>query len=343
MNIRCRGPNGLTTLTGLDQSTTVLQFQAAIAEKSGVPVERQELLLGTMPPKVLKIPEDPARAVITSLGLQNGDSITVRMVEGSSTAAMHPQTTSSDASQAPASQSSAPHSVAPAPQPAAAPSGGQESAPQEVVLPSGSVIVRRIIDSDNSCLFNAVGYVMERSRGKSAALREVIATAVRGDPFTYNEGVLGKDTEAYCDWIRKPGSWGGAIELSILASHYKREIAAFDLQTMRCDVYGEDAGYAERVMLLYDGLHYDALAVGAFERAPEEVDVTILSRDSPQQLAEATDGARVLVERCHKAKQFTDTGNFTLRCNVCQIGVKGEAEATEHAKATGHTNFVEYS
>lgn len=40
---------------GLDQSTTVLQFQAAIAEKSGVPVERQELLLGTMPPKVLKV------------------------------------------------------------------------------------------------------------------------------------------------------------------------------------------------------------------------------------------------------------------------------------------------
>eukprot|EP00955_Chlamydomonas_euryale_P029980 316285-Chlamydomonas_euryale.AAC.1 len=41
------------------------------------------------------------------------------------------------------------------------------------------------------------------------------------------------------------------------------------------DVYGQDAGYAERVMLLYDGLHYDALAVAAFEGAPEELDVTI--------------------------------------------------------------------
>lgn len=34
-----------------------------------------------------------------------------------------------------------------------------------------------------------------------------------------------------------------------------------------------------------------------------------------------------------------DIANFTLRCGVCQIGLKGEKEAVEHAKATGHTNF----
>ena len=37
-------------------------------------------------------------------------------------------------------------------------------------------------------LFNAIGYVMERTRKKSAALRQVIAEAVRADPFTYTEG-----------------------------------------------------------------------------------------------------------------------------------------------------------
>lgn len=31
--------------------------------------------------------------------------------------------------------------------------------------------MRRVIASDNSCLFNAVGYVMERSRDRAAALR----------------------------------------------------------------------------------------------------------------------------------------------------------------------------
>lgn len=43
--------------------------------------------------------------------------------------------------------------------------------------------------------------------------------------------------------------------------YFGREIAAYDVQTKRCDLYGQDAGYSERVMLIYDGLHYDALAV----------------------------------------------------------------------------------
>ena len=43
--------------------------------------------------------------------------------------------------------------------------------------------------------------------------------------------------------------------------YYGREIAAYDIQTQRCDVYGSEEGYTERVMVLYDGLHYDALAL----------------------------------------------------------------------------------
>ena len=43
--------------------------------------------------------------------------------------------------------------------------------------------------------------------------------------------------------------------------HFAREIAAYDIQTKRCDVYGQGEGYPERVMLIYDGLHYDALAL----------------------------------------------------------------------------------
>lgn len=46
----------------------------------------------------------------------------------------------------------------------------------------------------------------------------------------------------------------------MVCRHYAREIAAFDIQTQRVDVYGQGEGYTERAMLLYDGLHYDALA-----------------------------------------------------------------------------------
>lgn len=34
-------------------------------------------------------------------------------------------------------------------------------------------------------------------------------------------------------------NYEGAIELSILADYYGREIAAYDIQTTRCDLYGQ--------------------------------------------------------------------------------------------------------
>jgi hypothetical protein len=50
------------------------------------------------------------------------------------------------------------------------------------------------------------------------------------------------ENAAYCAWIINPAHWGGGIELSILASHYRREIAAWNLATGACHVFGEDAG-----------------------------------------------------------------------------------------------------
>jgi ubiquitin thioesterase OTU1 len=49
-------------------------------------------------------------------------------------------------------------------------------------------------------------------------------------------------------------------------------------------------------------------------------------------------------ELCAKLRQkryFTDTKNFTLKCNVCQKSLKGEKEAVAHATATGHSDFGE--
>ena len=57
--------------------------------------------------------------------------------------------------------------VSPHSQDVCAPAG----APTWVRLPDGSAVVRRVIASDNSCLFNAVGYVMEGSRAQAPKLR----------------------------------------------------------------------------------------------------------------------------------------------------------------------------
>ncbi|PNX54947.1 ubiquitin thioesterase OTU1-like protein, partial [Trifolium pratense] len=84
----------------------------------------------------------------------------------------------------------------------------------------------------------------------------------------YSEAFLGKPNPEYCNWILDPEKWGGAIEHSILADYYGREIAAYDIQTTRCNLYGQEGNYSERVMLIYDGLHYDALAMSPVEVAP---------------------------------------------------------------------------
>ncbi|KAK9209701.1 hypothetical protein WN944_002069 [Citrus x changshan-huyou] len=226
------------------------------------------------------------------------------------------------------------------------------------------IIVRRVIPSDNSCLFNAVGYVMEHDKNKAPELRqvlifhililltalfvlvgrsgmefswpfdcvlssenvpyEVIAATVASDPVKYSEAFLGKSNQEYCSWIQDPEKWGGAIELSILADYYGREIAAYDIQTTRCDLYGQEKKYSERVMLIYDGLHYDALAISPFEGAPEEFDQTIFPVQKGRTIGPAEDLALKLVKEQQRKKTYTDTANFTLRCGVCQIGVIGQ-------------------
>lgn len=57
------------------------------------------------------------------------------------------------------------------------------------------------------------------------------------------------------------------------------------------------SGYSERVLLIYDGLHYDALAVAAFEGAPEELDVTMFPPVGPQGVAIMA-AAEKLVRAC---------------------------------------------
>ncbi|KAJ6894577.1 OTU-like cysteine protease family protein [Populus alba x Populus x berolinensis] len=204
------------------------------------------------------------------------------------------------------------------------------------------IVVRRVIPSDNSCLFNAVGYVMDHDKNKAYGLRQVIAGTVASNPEKYNEAFLGKPNGEYCNWIRDSEKWGGAIELSILADYYGREIAAYDIQTMRCDLYGQDRKYSERAMLIYDGLHYDALAMSPFEGAPEEFDQTIFTVLKDRTIGPAEGHALNLVKEQQRKRSYTDTANFTLRCGVCQIGVIGQKEAVEHAQTTGHVNFQEY-
>jgi ubiquitin thioesterase OTU1 len=45
----------------------------------------------------------------------------------------------------------------------------------------------------------------------------VVASAILSNPIQYNEAILGRPIDEYIEWILKPNSWGGAIELAILS------------------------------------------------------------------------------------------------------------------------------
>jgi ubiquitin thioesterase OTU1 len=49
----------------------------------------------------------------------------------------------------------------------------------------------RVVPDDNSCLFSAVGVVFEGGIEAAGKLRGVVVDAIRGDPETYSEVMLG--------------------------------------------------------------------------------------------------------------------------------------------------------
>jgi ubiquitin thioesterase OTU1 len=329
-------------LAAIDETMPVTLFIDLLSEKTGVPRDSMELLCG-FPPRVIKFSNQQG-ATLASIGIRSGENITVR--KGNVVESVYAPDMSEDEQLARAIAASLEEDSS---------RKGEEMRHREG---SGDIsVVRRVVADDNSCLFSAVGYVAKGSRGAASMLRNTVADAVLqtvhdsqswtepAEPWT-SEAVLGKTPEEYSAWIRDPRRWGGGIELNILSARLGLEIAAFDIQTLRVDIYGQGKGYTQRVMLVYDGLHYDALAVAgstsAYRELPAESEDTTVIPSNGEWTDRVMEAAASLVATLHSSKQFTDTSNFTLRCGTCKIGLKGEKEAVAHARATGHTNFSEY-
>ena len=93
-------------------------------------------------------------------------------------------------------------------------------------------------------------------------------------------------------------------------------------------------------MVLYDGLHYDAMVLTR-PGASKDEDVTVFPSTGPE--AEEVDAkARAVVDEAHRARAFTDVANFTLRCLVCQKGLVGEKDGGGARQVGGAPEFSEY-
>lgn len=99
--------------------------------------------------------------------------------------------------------------------------------PPVVPLSSGrGSVVLRVMEDDNSCLFRAISYVLTRSVMSVEELRQLVAGTIQEQPDMYSEVVLEQQPDAYCEWIKMESSWGGGIELGILAGFFDTEVSS---------------------------------------------------------------------------------------------------------------------
>lgn len=138
-------------------------------------------------------------------------------------------------------------------------------------------MVRRIVPSDNSCLFASIRYVFGKTERTTDQMRQLVSQELLRNSDQYDAVVLGEDPIAYGSWILEKDHWGGSIEISVFAQYYQTEIAVSDVKSGRLDIYGQDKKYPRRVYLLYDGIHYDPLAFTFDLSLPKEADVTLFS------------------------------------------------------------------
>ena len=127
---------------------------------------------------------------------------------------------------------------------------------------------RQPVPTDHSCLFSSLVFLTSppeifegRSSRSSAitALRKYCAEVVLGDEDEWPEWKIGRSPKDYAAWIQKPDSWGGEIELIILAQKLQVEVSVINMTSQNIITYGTETASKGRVHLLYTGQHYDPI------------------------------------------------------------------------------------
>jgi len=201
---------------------------------------------------------------------------------------------------------------------------------------SNQGLLRKVVPADNSCLFTAINFCMSGEvvdSKHSSFMREIIGETVRGDKEKYSEAFLGRDNDSYYRWIMTTEAWGGAIEVQILAEYFQVEIVVADTKSGSLTRFGESCNFRERMILIYDGIHYDPLYLNSNGVTAK----TIFSSSDDSML----DLAKQFAQEAKATHNYTDTAGFSLKCLVCGSKLKGATEAQSHAQDTGHTNFSE--
>ncbi|ODQ67062.1 hypothetical protein NADFUDRAFT_68979 [Nadsonia fulvescens var. elongata DSM 6958] len=208
-----------------------------------------------------------------------------------------------------------------------------------ISVSSTEELILRIMADDNSCLFRAVGHAIFQNSELASELRSVVAQTIANNSVDYSDAILGQPRGRYMSWIQRATSWGGAIELTILATHFGLTIASLDVASGRVDRF--NPGMDTFCVVVYSGIHYDSVAIVSPGQDQDlSKDRTVFEIKTP--LGERIlEGLSQLRQQLKWRHYYTDTARFAIKCLECHTVFHGQAAAAKHAKATNHGKFGE--
>ncbi|EWC45567.1 hypothetical protein DRE_05425 [Drechslerella stenobrocha 248] len=362
MRVRIRAPNGTHTLTLEDVATVgnlLDEIYAKTSITTGVTIKHG------YPPQDLELPSPETLLVDLPITIHGAQLIVFESISSSSPP--RSQKTPAGPSSGPLSNSqgtqfneeergttssfsesipsavknffSSTFSEPPEPRPKASGIKGNEP----VLRVAGSLgwsCTMRVMEDDNSCMFRAVNYIFARGLDMMTELRAHVASVIQNDGDLppelqrFSEAVLGMSRDKYCKKITHPNTWGGYIELTILAEYFGMTIHSISVDTGTVVSYNENQ--PKYGILIYSGIHYDSVAISENINDPD-LDVTVFDRAEAGILETSMNLCRILKERNYA----TNTNSFTLRCQDCGRELVGEKQAQDHGEQTGHSNFTQ--
>ncbi|CAG0900786.1 unnamed protein product [Darwinula stevensoni] len=203
------------------------------------------------------------------------------------------------------------------------------------------VLLRKSIAADNACLFSSLHFLLdckENEQDSVRTMRNMVSDYIEAEPDEFPEAVLERPRDDYIEWIKRETSWGGGIELAILSRVFEVEIDVIYTQSGSVSKFGEDMLHNSRVLLLYDGIHYDALYKSYSTPHGEQVRKIFPLSDN-----QVLEEAKELACELRGSSRYIDTRKLNVMCSNCNILLTGTGGPEAHARETGHIHFKECS